>query len=295
MLRQSLSFFQNDFAGRIAQKVLQSGPALRESVVNVVEGIFTLVIYLVGTIALFVGLDAWLILPVALWAVAYGVTIYWMVPPVRAKSEAMAEANSGLSGRIVDSYTNIQAVKLFAHAEREEAFAQGRLRPPCRGVPRPRRRDHDDDGLAQRHQQRPHLRDRGTVDLAVVGRGDQRRRDRHGERAGDPAQPDVGLDSPHHHLAVREHRDARERDRDDQPAAGDRRPAGREAARGDRGRHPLRGRPLPLRSRGRRHRGPVALDRARARRSGWSAAPAPASRRWSTCSSASTTSRAAAS
>jgi len=124
VLRQSLSFFQNDFAGRIAQKVLQGGHALREAVVNVIEGIFTLVIYLVGTVALFVGLDAWLVVPVLLWAIAYGVTIYWMVPPVRSKSEAVAEANSGLSGRIVDSYTNIQAVKLFAHAEREEAFAR---------------------------------------------------------------------------------------------------------------------------------------------------------------------------
>ncbi len=124
VLRQSLAFFQNDFAGRIAQKVLQSGPALRESVINVVEGVFTLIIYMVGTIVLFAGLDPWLILPVALWGVAYVVTIYWMVPPVRAKSEAAAEANSGLSGRIVDSYTNIQAVKLFAHAEREETFAK---------------------------------------------------------------------------------------------------------------------------------------------------------------------------
>jgi len=124
VLRQSLSFFQNDFAGRIAQKVLQGGHALREAVVNVIEGVFTLVIYLVGTVALFIGLDPWLVLPVVVWALAYGVTIYWMVPPVRAKSEAVAEANSGLSGRIVDSYTNIQAVKLFAHSEREEAFAK---------------------------------------------------------------------------------------------------------------------------------------------------------------------------
>jgi ATP-binding cassette subfamily B multidrug efflux pump len=124
VLRQSLTFFQNDFAGRIAQKVLQSGPALRESVVNVIEGIFTLVIYLTGTIALFAGLDAWLIIPVVVWSLAYVVTIYWMVPPVRAKSETAAEANSALSGRVVDSYTNIQAVKLFAHAEREEEFAK---------------------------------------------------------------------------------------------------------------------------------------------------------------------------
>ena len=124
VLRQSLSFFQNDFAGRIAQKVTQSGPALRESVVNVVDGLLTLAIYLAGTVVLFARLDAWLIAPVALWGLAYLVTILRLVPPVRAKSEAMAEANSGLSGRIVDGYTNIQAVKLFAHAEREDVFAK---------------------------------------------------------------------------------------------------------------------------------------------------------------------------
>ncbi|MCP4382359.1 MAG: ABC transporter ATP-binding protein [Hyphomicrobiales bacterium] len=123
VLRQSLSFFQNDFAGRIAQKVMQSGPALRESVVNVVEGVWTLVIYLAGTVILFAGLDLWLIMPLALWLAAYAVTVVRLVPPVRARSQALAEANSGLSGRIVDGYTNIQAVKLFAHAEREDAFA----------------------------------------------------------------------------------------------------------------------------------------------------------------------------
>jgi ABC-type multidrug transport system fused ATPase/permease subunit len=124
VLRQSLTFFQNDFAGRVAQKVLQSGPALRESVVNIIEGIFTLVVYLAGTIALFAGLDPWLIIPVVLWGVAYVATIYFMVPPVRSKSEVAAEANSGLSGRVVDSYTNIQTVKLFASSSREEAFAR---------------------------------------------------------------------------------------------------------------------------------------------------------------------------
>ena len=124
VLRQSLTFFQNDFAGRIAQKIMQSGPSLRESVVNVVEGVMTLVIYLAGTAILFAGLDPWLLVPVVLWGAAYGVVIYRQVPPVRKRSEALAEANSGLSGRIVDGYTNIQAVKLFAHAEREDAFAK---------------------------------------------------------------------------------------------------------------------------------------------------------------------------
>ncbi|MEM7445464.1 MAG: ABC transporter ATP-binding protein [Pseudomonadota bacterium] len=123
VVRQSLSYFQDDFAGRIAQKVMQSGPALRESVINVIDGVWVLVIYLVGTLALFAGLDWRLGIPVLLWVVSYCAVIYWMVPPVRTKSAALSEANSGLSGRIVDSYTNVQSVKLFAHAEREDAFA----------------------------------------------------------------------------------------------------------------------------------------------------------------------------
>ncbi|MEM8589704.1 MAG: ABC transporter ATP-binding protein [Pseudomonadota bacterium] len=128
VVRQSLSYFQDDFAGRIAQKVMQSGPALREAVINVLDGVWFLLIYLIGTLALFAGLDWRLGIPVLLWVVSYGAVIIWMVPPVRAKSAAVSEANSGLSGRIVDSYTNVQSVKLFAHAEREDAFAMEGMR-----------------------------------------------------------------------------------------------------------------------------------------------------------------------
>ncbi len=123
VLRQSLSFFQNDFAGRVAQKVLQTGPALRETVSGIIDGVWTLVIYLGGTFWLFATIDTWLIAPIAAWTVAYVIVIVFMVPPVRARSAAVSEANSGLSGRIVDGYSNIQAVKLFAHAEREDTFA----------------------------------------------------------------------------------------------------------------------------------------------------------------------------
>jgi ATP-binding cassette subfamily B multidrug efflux pump len=123
VLRQSLAFFQNDFAGRVAQKVLQTGPALRETVAGIIDGLWTLLIYVGGTIWLFATIDAWLIAPIALWTIAYGVVIVFMVPPVRARSAAVSEANSGVSGRIVDGYSNIQSVKLFAHAEREDAFA----------------------------------------------------------------------------------------------------------------------------------------------------------------------------
>ncbi len=122
VLRQSLSFFQNDFAGRIAQKVMQTGPSLRETVGSLIDGIWTLVIYVGGTVWLFVDINAWLIAPVAVWLALYVATIWKLVPPVRQRSAAVAEASSGLSGRIVDSYTNIQSVKLFARAEREDGF-----------------------------------------------------------------------------------------------------------------------------------------------------------------------------
>lgn len=122
VLRQSLAYFQNDFAGRIAQKVLQTGQALREAVINVIDGVWFLLIYLIGTLVLFAGIDWRLLLPVLVWTLAYAAVIYFMVPPVRRKSAALSEANSALTGRIVDSYTNIQSVKLFADSEREDAF-----------------------------------------------------------------------------------------------------------------------------------------------------------------------------
>ncbi|HEX2255566.1 MAG TPA: ABC transporter ATP-binding protein [Afifellaceae bacterium] len=124
VLRQSLGFFHNDFAGRITQKVMQTGVALRESVVNVADGLWFLVVYLVGTLWLLAGFDWRLLVPVVVWAVVYGFVIRTLVPPVRSRSVALSEANSGLTGRVVDSFTNIQSVKLFAHAEREEDFAR---------------------------------------------------------------------------------------------------------------------------------------------------------------------------
>ena len=122
VVRQSITYFQNDFAGRIAQKVMQTGHAVREAVINVIDGVWFLLIYLIGTLALFAGIDWRLLLPVVVWTVGYALVIYHMVPPVRRKSAAVSESNSALTGRVVDSYTNIQSVKLFAHAEREDAF-----------------------------------------------------------------------------------------------------------------------------------------------------------------------------
>ncbi len=124
VLRQSLNYFQNDFAGRIAQKVVQTSNALRETVISIVDGVWFLIIYSVATLVLFVGADWRLALPVIVWIGCYGVIIVRMVPQVRRRSARLSEAQSALSGRIVDGYTNIQTVKLFAHAEREDAFAK---------------------------------------------------------------------------------------------------------------------------------------------------------------------------
>src|SRR4051794_5584994 len=124
VLRQSLGFFQNDYAGRISQKVMQTGMAVRESVINVVDGVWYLFVYLAGTSAMLVGFDWRLLVPVVAWVAAYALVVVKLVPPVRVRSAAMSEANSGLTGRVVDGFSNILSVKLFAHAEREESFGR---------------------------------------------------------------------------------------------------------------------------------------------------------------------------
>ncbi len=123
VLRQSLGFFHNDFAGRIANKIMQTGPSLRESVVNVVDAVWFVMIYTLGTLWLFREIDPWLTAPLVAWVVLFIVALWYFVPRIKHRSFVLSEARSALTGRIVDSYTNILTVKLFAHAEREDAFA----------------------------------------------------------------------------------------------------------------------------------------------------------------------------
>ncbi len=123
VLRQSLHFFYGDFAGRISQKVMQTGQALREMLFNLLDGLWLLVIYLAGILAFFTQIGWQLLIPIVLWVLAYAAVIVFLVPPVRRHSATVSEANSGLTGRLVDSYSNILSVKLFAHSSREEGFA----------------------------------------------------------------------------------------------------------------------------------------------------------------------------
>ena len=124
VIRQSLAFFQNDFAGRIASRVMQTAPALRESVINVVDALWFALIYAVSALAFFADADPWLALPLAVWLVAYVTLLRLFVPRLRDLSKTVSEMHSQLTGRIVDGYTNVMTVKLFAHAEREEAYVR---------------------------------------------------------------------------------------------------------------------------------------------------------------------------
>jgi len=128
VLRQSMTFFQNDFAGRIAQKVMQTGNSVREVVLNVVDGVWLLTIYVVGIAFLLIDIKPVLLIPVSVWLVGYLSVVRFMVPPVKHKSARLSEVTSAITGRVVDSYTNIQSVKLFAHNELEEQFAADAIR-----------------------------------------------------------------------------------------------------------------------------------------------------------------------
>jgi ATP-binding cassette subfamily B multidrug efflux pump len=129
VLRQSMTFFQDDFAGRVATKVMQTGMAVKEVVAVTTEVFVYVAVYLGGALVLFAQADWRIMAPLALWAVAYAITMRLFIPRMRRIAKAQADARSRVVGRIVDSYTNIQTVKLFAHAAREEAYAKDSMTP----------------------------------------------------------------------------------------------------------------------------------------------------------------------
>ena len=124
VLRQSMGFFQNDFAGRITTKVIQSAGSLRESAVQTTDAMWFMIIYITSAIALFSAADPRLAGPLLIWLVMFIATLIYFVPRIKERSRIMSEARSMLTGRVVDSYTNILTVKLFAHAEREDDYAR---------------------------------------------------------------------------------------------------------------------------------------------------------------------------
>src|SRR5665213_873596 len=124
VVRQSWTFFQNDFAGRIANRVMQTGPSLRESVVAGTNAVWYILVYGSSAVVLLASTDIRLATPVLLWFAFYGCILRYFVPRVRVRSRRMSEARSTLTGRVVDSYTNILTVKLFAEPRDEDDFVR---------------------------------------------------------------------------------------------------------------------------------------------------------------------------
>ncbi|MEO0361631.1 MAG: ABC transporter ATP-binding protein [Pseudomonadota bacterium] len=124
VLGQSVGWFQEDFAGRIANRVMQTAPAVGEAAFQVFDALVFSTLYVIGALILLGEIDLRLAIPLVLWLAAYIGLIFYFVPRVGEASQAFSDARSAITGRIVDSYTNIQTVKLFAEAKREEAFAK---------------------------------------------------------------------------------------------------------------------------------------------------------------------------
>ena len=122
VVRQSLNWFQNDFAGRIATKVIQSGQAVTDFLTTLLDTVWLILLYVVSTMILFLNLDWRLTVFLALWVCIYAVILHRYVPAVRDNARGVADAKSILTGRLVDSYSNINLVKIDSQPEREDAF-----------------------------------------------------------------------------------------------------------------------------------------------------------------------------
>jgi len=124
LLSQSISFYQNEFAGRLATKVLQTSIAVRESVMKVLDVLLFVSVYFVGMLFLIGDADILLILPLLVWVMCYLLVLAYFIPRLKNVSTIQADARSTMTGRIVDSYTNISTVKLFSHDAKELAYAK---------------------------------------------------------------------------------------------------------------------------------------------------------------------------
>ncbi|MGV8938905.1 MAG: ABC transporter ATP-binding protein [Allorhizobium sp.] len=127
LLRHSMTFFANEFAGRVATKVMQTSLAVREAVMKLLDVFVYVFTYFISMIVVVASADLRLAVPLVVWLIVYGSIVSYFVPRLRKISAEQADARSMMTGRIVDSYTNIATVKLFSHAGREEDYAKGSL------------------------------------------------------------------------------------------------------------------------------------------------------------------------
>lgn len=127
-LGQAVTFFDDDFAGRIAQKQMQTARALTDVAAEVINVVFFALASLIGSALLLTTINGWMALGLGVWLVAYLGMIRWFMPRIRSRSKARAGARAMVTGQVVDTITNIKTVKLFAHADHEEGAALGAIR-----------------------------------------------------------------------------------------------------------------------------------------------------------------------
>jgi ATP-binding cassette, subfamily B, multidrug efflux pump len=124
LLKQSMTFYQDEFAGRIATKLMQTALAVRECVIKMIDVLNYVTVYFTGMLIIVASADWRLATPLAGWLIGYAALLRYFIPRLGRIAEDQADARSIMTGRVVDSYTNIQTVKLFSHARREATFAR---------------------------------------------------------------------------------------------------------------------------------------------------------------------------
>ena len=128
LLDQSLGFFQKDLSGRVATKVMQSGQAIRETVMKLMDVTIYIAVYFVSIITMLATTDWRLLIPILVWFMAYICIQMYYLPRLKSIATDLADAQSNMTGRIVDTYTNIMTVKLFSHSHRETEYAETGMR-----------------------------------------------------------------------------------------------------------------------------------------------------------------------
>ncbi len=124
LLNQSLNFYQDDFAGRVATKVMQTSLAVRETAMKSMDVFVYVTVYFTSMVVMLAAADWRLMIPMIVWLLVYIAIQIYFVPKLKDVASEQADARSTMTGRIVDSYTNIQTVKLFSHSQRETQYAE---------------------------------------------------------------------------------------------------------------------------------------------------------------------------
>lgn len=134
MLGQSYGFYQDEFAGRVATRVMQTSLAARDVIMKVLDVLVYVGVYFGGALLLVGTFSPWMVIPFVAWLVGYTLMLRFFMPQLKALSRRQADARSIMTGRVVDSYTNIMTVKLFAHAGHEAGYAQDSMQGFLRTV-----------------------------------------------------------------------------------------------------------------------------------------------------------------